>query len=559
MRQTDLVHDDHQKAALPIPFRRFGIGERQARSLFGLIVLLILCGLALPELGAAQDAPAIVDDQEDDLLSGAQASSVRGVEEGLLLDDVVRQTIAQNWQIRTATAGVTQAEGAMSVASGAFDVSFNASALRQQESTLYTSAQQAQLGTSAAESAVSSYSLGIQKGFRSGLRLVPSLQVSRTDALTLEAAPVVRSAVDVSATYPVLRGRTVEAAREDASRDGVRASRMDLQHTIYEQLYAATAAYWAYRAAVASLDIYVEAEDRARKLLNDTRHLVEADERPRADLAQLEANLADKVAARVASEQRVFETRQRLGLAMSLSPSDVNALPAPSNPFPDAHGESIDVDGVLSRAFSERLDLHSARLRSRAAATLRDAERNDRRPRFDLQASVGYAGLSDGRLDFSRHLGPFGGTDASGATVSLGVVYRWAPSNRSARGAFEQQHAIYRQQEIRAAEVERQIQAGVTVAANRLRSTALELQSATSSVTLHGQTVDNERKKLRLGMSTLFDVTLAEDRLTTALLNRVSAQARYSQAVAQLRLETGLLPPADAEVFEIVDALTSLP
>jgi outer membrane protein TolC len=486
--------------------------------------------------------------------------SLRADTSGFTLARAVEVTIASSFRIRSAEAAAEQAQGQLVAAKGAFDLMVDASAARQHEQTTYTAGQRAQLGISSSESAVSTYSLGLRKEFRSGLNVAPSLQVSRTDPLTLETLPVVRSGVEVAVTYPVMRGRTILAAQEEASQASLRARRMDAQFTASEELYRAASAYWSYRAAVLSLDIYEVAEERARKLLDDTRQLVAADERPSADLAQLAANLADKTAARVGAEQRVFETRQALGLAMSLSPSEVNNLAYPTTEFPESgRVDEIASGAALERAFSRRLDLQGARLLSRSAIALRDAERNNRRPRFDLQGSVGYTGLSDSRLDFSRHLGPFGSLDAAGPTVSLGIVYRWSPLNRQARGTYVQQNAAYRQQELQVAEVERQIQAGVTVAVNRLRSVALELQSARASVDLHSQTVENEQKKLRLGMSTLFDVTLAEDRLTTALLNRVSAQARFAQAMAQLRLETGLLPSSNADAIDIEDALTSLP
>jgi outer membrane protein TolC len=68
-----------------------------------------------------------------------------------------------------------------------------------------------------------------------------------------------------------------------------------------------------------------------------------------------------------------------------------------------------------------------------------------------------------------------------------------------------------------------------------------EVGRAAEAVTLYKTAVEHERKKLLLGMSTLFDITILEDRLTNALLNEVATRSRYSQALVRLRYETGTL------------------
>lgn len=481
--------------------------------------------------------------------------------EGLTLESVIRGALGYNFVIRSGEESVRIESGNVQAAEGAFDFVLDASAAREMDNTLFTQAEAAQIGASSAENALSTYRIALRKAFRSGLVVEPNVSMTRTDPVTLEVSPVVRSSVDVGVQYPLLRGRTVDAARVDAAREQRRATELELRHTTAEQLYEVAVAYWVYRRAAQSLNVYRDAEARARKLLEDTRQLVAADERPEADMAQLQANLADKVAARVSAEQRVLEARQSLGLAMSLPPEEVKTLSTPSDPFPGVVAIADVPEGTeaYAVAIEERRDLRGAQVREQTAAILRDAERNERRPRFDLRASVGYVGLSEQRLTMGSHLTPFGQSDVRGSRASVGLVYRWSPRNRAARGDYLRQDARYRQFSLESREVQRRIRAGVTIATDRLRSSILEVQSARASVALHHRTVENERKKLRLGMSTLFDVTLAEDRLTTALLNRAAAQSRYAQAVAQLRLETGLLPARDATPSDVVKLLTSIP
>jgi outer membrane protein TolC len=76
------------------------------------------------------------------------------------------------------------------------------------------------------------------------------------------------------------------------------------------------------------------------------------------------------------------------------------------------------------------------------------------------------------------------------------------------------------------------------VAAQAVERHALELQRASQAVRLSTAVVDTEKKKFQLGMATLFDALLAEDTLSTALLQQIDARSRYVQALARLRFET---------------------
>jgi hypothetical protein len=73
--------------------------------------------------------------------------------------------------------------------------------------------------------------------------------------------------------------------------------------------------------------------------------------------------------------------------------------------------------------------------------------------------------------------------------------------------------------------------------------------------------VANERDKLLLGTATILDVITLADRLNSAQLNEIAAQARYAIALARVRFETGRLirpgPTLDSPLG--LEDLTSLP
>ena len=143
----------------------------------------------------------------------------------------------------------------------------------------------------------SAYSMALQKQFRSGLVITPEVRMNRRDDL-LNGGTLNSARVGLSVEMPLLRDRGVQvnAAEERAARHSYEASRLDFQHGRADVMLQATLAYWNYLAAWQRRAAYRESEDRARTLMNETEVLIAAEERPAADLKQLEANLAAKTA-----------------------------------------------------------------------------------------------------------------------------------------------------------------------------------------------------------------------------------------------------------------------
>ncbi len=89
------------------------------------------------------------------------------------------------------------------------------------------------------------------------------------------------------------------------------------------------------------------------------------------------------------------------------------------------------------------------------------------------------------------------------------------------------------------------------MAREALRHGREALLAAREAVTLSRQAVENEKRKFQLGMSTLFDVILAEDALTNARLSEIAGQQAYAVAIARLRYETGAILVADGSVLTV--------
>lgn len=296
-----------------------------------------------------------------------------------------------------------------------------------------------------------------------------------------------------------------------------------------------------------------------RRLVEETRRLVDSDERPAADLVQLRAEAAGRSAARWSGEDGLHAARQRLAerVGGTLAPADrwTASTPAPSGiPAPGL----VEMDRLVQQARQCRWDLWAAEARHRATRAEVQAAKDAARPRLDLRLGAGIAGAAvgpagtEGWTPWSPDIGDWS------ATVSLSTDL--SVRGRAERGQAAQRVAQQQSQNHRVAEARRRVEVGVVTAVRSLRSRRERLRTAREAARRYRRVVTNERTKYRLGTGTLFDVILAEDRRTQALRQEVTARTAYARALARLRFETGTLLPPEAP-FGRVDAerLTTVP
>lgn len=457
---------------------------------------------------------------------------------GLRLTEVVQVALERSYALRIQREQVRISEGQVMAATSVFDPTLDASFQggRSEVPDLAS--------TTVARSGIGTYRVGLNKQYRSGLQISPGLQLSRTDLLSTSLAPQISTRASLLMSLPLLRGRghNLVAATEAAARTVLTADELAIRHTASESVLEAAVAYWAYVAAAQSVHILQASEARARRLLQETEALVAGGERPAAELDQLRASLADKINARLNAEQRLFESRQQLGLAMGLPFEQFEVLPPPTEAFPtpDTTAASLVATLLHRYALEQRADLQGALQREEASRTLVTAFRNETRPRLDLQLDLGYTGLSQGGR-IGEYLPPIGQNDLSGKSASVALVYSIPAGNNRAQGQHLQQEAAYLQARMATEDLTRQIRSGVAVVVAALHRSIEEVARTSEAVALYQTAVAHEQKKVQLGMATLFDVTLVEERLTTALLNELAARSRYAQALVRLRHETGTL------------------
>jgi outer membrane protein TolC len=501
--------------------------------------------LSLIILFGALSTPAVAS-----VLNG-QAS---GEPSGITLQEAIDAALEHGTELQLGEAQVRIGEGGLLAARAPFDTRLTTALSTER---VNGTSPGAGVGATSVMSTTITSSVAVPKRFRSGVVITPRVNIERADVADIRGALTSRASVELDATVPLLRDRGGGAvtAGARAARRVLEADILDARHSAASGVLAVVIAYWNDLAADERLEVYRSSELRASQLVDDTRRLVEADERPAADLDQLMANLALKHAVRLTGEQASVEAREQLALAMGAQWDAADALPRPSTSFPELRPEDVSRDrrrespidvASSTGALGDRADLAAMRARRNAALVQMQAARNGLLPRLDLSVGLGYQGVASGR--------GFGGALSSlyrnvyGLDAAVTLSYELPLASLAARGGALQSAAAYDQARIREAQLTRQISSGVRVARAALRHGRGALLASRSAVALSREAVENEKRKFQLGMSTLFDVILAEDALTNARLGEIAGQQAYAVAIARLRYETGVILDASSEV-----------
>jgi outer membrane protein TolC len=469
---------------------------------------------------------------------------------GVTLREALRAAATSGAAVQIAEQDVRMREGALTSARGYYATQFGTSVNSSQKDSPGGAALAEQPGAVASQR-TTSYQAAVTRVLPVGATVQTGVTLSHVAndmaAPATSVLPANQAGVSLRMDVPVWRDRGGVALRanERVARLDLHGGTLELEHATASAALETASAFWDYLAAQQRLDVQRQAEARAERLSNDVRALIRADERPPADLNQTLASLSSRHIARIAAEQAVVEARQRLGRAMGMSADEVAALPAAAGAFPAAAPfapGTEQLQRMVAEAYAGRRDLAAAEQRVGSSAVALAAARNGVKPRLDLQLGVGYTGLTSGS-GLNDVVGPFY-RDAPGMNASVGVSYSGASSNPESRGRVLQQAAVQEQRRIAARDLRARIGARVAASAEALRRSVLALAHADESVELSRRMVENEQSKNRLGANTLFEVILAEDGLTNALLSRVAAQMDHALAIARLRFETGALAAA---------------
>jgi outer membrane protein len=357
-------------------------------------------------------------------------------------------------------------------------------------------------------------------------------------------------------TQPLLRGFKTDSTRQQIvvtkiNRD---ISDVQLRATITNTISNVRNAYWDYVFAVQSVDVAQQSVALANRLVQDNQTRVQVGTMAPIDVVQAQSqaataqqNLVQAVAARQTAElalkRLIVAGTQDPNWAASLDPID----------RPDFVAQSVDVEAAIRRALSERTDLDIARKDLQMNDATLAFLRNQTLPQADLVAQYGLVGLGGTQLQFAQGSTGIGGTrvvtgtipggyaDALSSlfganfprwTVALNFSYPLGLSTAEASVARAKVQLNQIQAQIK--QLELQVATDVTNAAIAVTNNAQAVQAAQAAREFAQKQLEAEQSKFEVGMSTNYNVVLAQRDLATAQNTELGNIRSYRKSLVEL-------------------------
>lgn len=480
------------------------------------------------------------------------------------LAQAVRQALSSNANIRIQAQQARANQGALQQALGAYDTDIVGSANHETGPRPVRSSDTAALvaagspGLADERNETTAYGAGVQRTLPSGVRVEASANLSSTysqlsavQGVPRQTAGILRIALRV----PLQRnaGGIQFSTAVEASELERQASLEDLVQTSSGVVFSVAQAYWELAARQRRLEILRDSEGRAGELVAELRKLIDADQIPSAELNLALANEAEKRAARAAEEQLLQQTWTNLARLLMADAGDVFLTLPQLDPLPGVDesllGEVREPRNRLAQALVRRPDLRAARLREQAAGFLVAAAHNALRPQVDLVAGATTHSLAESASALNA-AGGFG-RNLQGPSLNIGVEMRWPYENNVSQGQLLARSAARDQATIRLRDLESSVGPSLASIASAMARTVLRYRETEAASARYAISLQNERTKRRLGLSTLIDVLNVQDRLDAAKLSLLSLQQEYASLLAQLMFESGSLVAREQDEFEV--------
>jgi outer membrane protein TolC len=360
--------------------------------------------------------------------------------------------------------------------------------------------------------------------------------------------PSLQSGIQFAFSQPLLRGRTIDAARQQLTiaKRNQETSDLRFREAVVQTVAAVKQAYWTYKATLANVQVQQQSLELAQELARENKVRVDAGQIPPLDLVQAQAEVAQRRENLIRANTIAQDAEDALR-RLIIDPADVAFWRLRLDPIeqPTALGTPPDVDAAVARALRDRYDLARAGHELENARTTVDFLRNERLPDVTLETSYRGAGL--GGTQFLRN-GGFPGTitgtrrrgldDALGqaftndyATWSMGLRVNYPIGHSYEAASFARAEVERRQAAQRIASLGVQAAETVRRAGRQVHGTAERVTAARARTTLAEERLTAEQRRLDVGLSTTFLVTQAQRDLLEAQVNQLQTTLEYESAL----------------------------
>lgn len=343
----------------------------------------------------------------------------------------------------------------------------------------------------------------------------------------------------LTVSQPLLRGfgRRSNMARIWAAQNSRAISEEQLRNQVMLAIAEVIRAYWDLFGAIENLRVRFKSLDNAERLLSDTERRLEIGLGSQLDVVQAQAGLAARQSDLISARATVADASDRLKNLLGMREGDRLSRVAliPIDGFGPLEVE-VDEEESVERALEYRPEVRSALLAIDNAEIEMDRARRDLLPQLDVTGSLTRGGRGPERGDIFSGI-----REARDEVWSVGVEGAIPIGNRAARGQHTRARQSVRESELQLARTQDELMLNVRIAIRAVNTSRVLVESNRQTRALQETNLNAERRRLRLGMSTSFQVLQVEEELTVAETQLAQARVNFEKALIDLQLAEGSL------------------
>lgn len=374
---------------------------------------------------------------------------------------------------------------------------------------------------------------------------------STTTSLNTLFNPTFNTNWSAQYTQPLIRGFAIDSTRQQivVTKLNQDVSEVQLKATITNTLSNVRNAYWDYVFAVQSVDVARQSLALANQLVADNQTRVEVGTMAPIDVVQARSQAATAQQNLVAAQSTMRTAELALKRLIVNGTTDTN-WNAQLDPIdrPEFAPTPIDVEGAVRNALSQRTDLEIAKKNLQANNVTLRFLHNQVLPQVDLVARYGLVGIGGNLLRLEGTgvnrtvvgYDPGGYADALSSllhsrypTWNVTLNFSYPLGMSTADAAVARARIQVNQTTAQVNQIELQIATDVTNAALQMQSNSERVQAAHAAMVLAQQTLDAERSKFEVGMSTNFNVIQFQRDLANAQNTELQAVLNYRKSIVE--------------------------
>lgn len=363
--------------------------------------------------------------------------------------------------------------------------------------------------------------------------------------------PLYNTGLTLNLSQPLLRNFTIDNTRQ-AIATGIinrRLADVTLRGTTISTTASTRNAYWDLVYAYQAVEAAQRSLALAEKLVQDNQARVEIGTMAPIDVVQAQSEVATRRLALVQAEATLRTSELALKRLLVDSTADPlwNARIVPTDRPPADTGERIDVEAALRRALGERTDI----IQAREQLAINDISlrylKNQKLPDITLNAQYGATGIGGTQVERSSPInGEIIGAIPGGYNDALSELRRWRlpswnlnltfsyPLGTSAQDvAHARAQVQLKQAQAQLRSLELRVATEITSAALTVQNNLQQVQAAAASRELAQRRLEAEQSKFEVGMSTNYNVVLAQRDFADAQDAELRALLSYRKSLVE--------------------------